>query len=254
MYVIHHMKQASNLCDGGHEEGWVVCRVFKKKNYYKSFESPRRSLLCRGSMVDTTTREKLQSSSSSNKDALLEHLLMYMDSSSSSIHQSFKQEITDNLTSTTHQDAMQQFVNPMHLHLPGLQSPTITTTSPPPVVSSATFNNQESSLKITYNSMMDLLGEADHEYTSNINIDSTNKVDDYDHCSNNNWADLDKFVASQLDGQMEENKHCSSFYAEHNDKLCFAVDIHDDQEVWSSLARSSALSSALMDPLCHSSV
>ena len=26
--------------DGGQEEGWVVCRIFKKKNHLKTLESP----------------------------------------------------------------------------------------------------------------------------------------------------------------------------------------------------------------------
>ncbi|KAK1408970.1 hypothetical protein QVD17_41167 [Tagetes erecta] len=176
---------ASSLCDNVHEEGWVVCRVFKKKNYHKSFEIPQRSL---SSSLDTRTQ--LQSL---NKDSVLEQLLMYMDS------RSCKQE-TENL-STIHGD-MQQLMNPvndMFVHLPGLNSPGMTTSCQ---VSSTT----------------------------------------YDQCSN--WADVDRFVASQLDGQMEES----------NENLCFSVDDNvpdlsgpNDVDVW-SVARSS------LDPLCHLSV
>ncbi|KAF5800926.1 putative transcription factor NAM family [Helianthus annuus] len=188
----------SSLCDScAHEEGWVVCRVFKKKNYHKSFDIPHRSL---------------------NKDSVLEQLLMYMDGS-----HSCKQEI-ENFNTT--QDDMQQFMNPMisdqFAHLPGLNSPTMTT-SPP--VSSTTFD-QGPSLK-NYNSM----------------------CDDFDQC--NNWADVDRFVASQLDGQMEEAKHLS------DENLCnFSVDHHNvtdlsgsnEVDVWSLGRRSS------LDPLYNLSV
>ncbi|KAK1438569.1 hypothetical protein QVD17_04378 [Tagetes erecta] len=113
-----------------HEEGWVVCRLFKKKNYHKSFDTPQRSSYA-GSM---------------------QH------------------------------DAMQPLMtstNDMFIHLPALDSPTMTTTSQH--MSSTTFDHG-SSMK-NYNSMCD---------------------NEYDQCSN--WADLDKFVATELDVQMERNE------------------------------------------------
>ncbi|KAL7609379.1 hypothetical protein Lser_V15G10106 [Lactuca serriola] len=222
---------ASNMSDYAHEEGWVVCRVFKKKNYHKSLESPHRSL---PDSMDTRAQLQLL-----NKDDVLEQLLVYMDS------RSCKQEI-ENFTTT-------QFVNPMFVHLPRLASSTQLTTSPPE--SSATFD-QGSSLK-TYDSMSDLLAEAEH--SRNIH---TKMMEDHECISN--WADLDKFVASQLNGQMEESKQLYSCYgSESNDeKLDFSVD-KDEQDVsarrnvascnseldiW-SLTRPSSL-----DPLCHLSI
>ena len=62
------MDQAFNLAgDTGPEEGWVVCRVFKKKNYHKAVESP------------------LASSPSilPRNDGVLDQLIMYMGRSSS---------------------------------------------------------------------------------------------------------------------------------------------------------------------------
>ncbi|KAI3787540.1 hypothetical protein L1987_42083 [Smallanthus sonchifolius] len=198
----------SSSCDCVHEEGWVVCRVFRKKNYNKTFEIPDRSLS--GSMG---TRAHLQSL---NKDGVLEQLLMYMDS------KTCKQE-TEN-TSTT-KDDMQQFINPINdlfVPLPSLNGHMMTT-SPP--ATSTTFD-QGTSL-MNYNSM----------------------CEDYDQCSK--WADVDKFVASQLDGQTEEAKHFSSYYRESNENLCFSVndsvpDLSGPNEVdiW-SIARSSH------DPLYH---
>ncbi|KAL8253848.1 hypothetical protein R6Q59_032069 [Mikania micrantha] len=189
---------ASSLCDYAHEEGWVVCRVFKKKNFQKSLEIER-SLS--GSM---DTRSQLQSL---HKDGIMEQLLMYMDS------KSCKQEI-ENFSTT--RDDLQQFMNPINDvlgNLPGLNSPP---------VSSTTFDQGPS--RVNCNSM----------------------CDDYDQCSS--WADVDKFVASQLDGQMEEAKH---LYEQSSENLCSSIEHNgldlSEVDMW-SLARSS------VDPLYHLSV
>ncbi|KAI7733854.1 hypothetical protein M8C21_028639 [Ambrosia artemisiifolia] len=185
----------STICDCTHEEGWVVCRLFKKKNYHKFvLQTPQRSL---SSSMDTKAHE-LQSS---NKDGVVEQLLTYMDG------RSCKQEI-DNCTTTGH-DAMQQFMNPIDddvfIHLPRLESPTMTTS---PRMSTTTTFDHGYSVK-NYNSM----------------------CNDYDQC---NWADVDKFVASQLDGRMEETKHFSC-YGQSDDKPFFSVDRYDPnkEDIWS---------------------
>ncbi|PWA94035.1 NAC domain-containing protein [Artemisia annua] len=214
----------SSLCDYSHEEGWVICRVFKKKNYHKSLENPQMPV----SSIDTNAH--LQSL---DKDCVIEQLLMYMD------NRSCKQE-NDNFT--TNHDGMQQLVNPINdlmIHLPRLDSSTMTT-SPP--VSSATFDDQGSCLK-AYNSVSDLLTDVEHPRNNGFNM-----VDEY---ACNKWADLDKFVASQLNA-----------YEESDEKFSFSIS-HDEQDVsrqheatneldlW-SLARSSLSSS--MDPLCQYNV
>ncbi|XP_024995115.1 NAC domain-containing protein 12-like [Cynara cardunculus var. scolymus] len=204
----------SNFCDCGHEEGWVVCRVFKKKNYHKSLESTQRSL---SATTDTTGAQ----SESLNNDGsiILDQLLAYMDSS-----RSCKQESSE--TFTHNSNSMQQFVNPMSnvdnmfLHLPRLDSP---------------------------------CPESDQaEYPRNT------MVDEHEQCISN-WVDLDKFVASQLNGQMESSKHhLFSCYGEHNDEqdLCGyrmtdrlneEASYNTEVDIW-SLAKPS------LDPLCHLSV
>ncbi|GKC71679.1 NAC domain-containing protein 43-like protein [Tanacetum coccineum] len=213
----------SNLFDYSHEEGWVICRVFKKKNYHKSLESPQRLV---STSVDTKAHLE-----SLDKDRVIEQLLMYMDS------RSCKQEI-DNFT--TNPDALPQLVNPINdlmIHLPRLDSSTMNT-SPP--VSSATFDDQGSCLK-AFNSVSDLLTDnVEHPRTNGSNM-----VEE-DEC--NKWVDLDKFVASQLNA-----------YEESDEKFCFS-NSHDEQDfsrqheaidevdLW-RLSRSSL--SPSMDPLCH---
>ncbi|KAL1556419.1 NAC domain-containing protein 43-like [Salvia divinorum] len=83
--------------DTGPEEGWVVCRVFKKKNYHKSLESP---LASSASIVP-------------RNDAVLDQLLMYMGRSTSC-----KQENDPSMHFPGHSTSG-------FLHLPELQSPTM---------------------------------------------------------------------------------------------------------------------------------
>ncbi|KAH6774010.1 NAC Apical domain transcriptional regulator superfamily protein [Perilla frutescens var. hirtella] len=102
---------STNVCnftgDSGPEEGWVVCRVFKKKNYHKALESPL-----------TSNNHHHHHHHLPRNDGVLDQIIMYMGRSSSS---SCKQE----------NDPTMQFPNPNpnavagFLHLPELESPTI---------------------------------------------------------------------------------------------------------------------------------
>ncbi|KAL4592696.1 hypothetical protein LXL04_005699 [Taraxacum kok-saghyz] len=249
----------SNLCDSTQEDGWVVCRVFKKKNYHKALENPQRSL---SSSMDSRTQ--LQSL---NKDGVLDHLLVYMGSNT---NKSCKQE-TDSLT------AMQQFVTPIadrFFHLPRLDSPTMTTTLTPHDHSSGSFD-QGLSFKPVVNDFMCTDSDQLQRNNTNANLidvhhESRERLD--------NWADLERLVASQLNGQVDGNsKQIYSCYSEPNDDFCFSIDHDQEQEphvcdssamvralpnqqgsylneidLW-SFARSSSSSSS-PDPLCHLSV
>ncbi|KAI3522466.1 hypothetical protein L1887_00251 [Cichorium endivia] len=241
----------SNLCESAQEDGWVVCRVFKKKNYHKALENPQRSL-----SASMDSRTQLQSL---NKDGVLDQLLVYMGS-----NKSCKQEI-ESLTSNHH--AMQHFVSPINdrfYHLPRLDSPM--TLSPHRSSSSASFD-QGLSFKPLVN---DFLTEAEQQRSTNANI-----VDDHDSRERlDNWADLERLVASQLNGQVDSSKQLYSCYSEPNEDFCFSLDNEEQEphqasdsttmarqnqavytseiDLW-SFARSSSSSSS-PDPLSHLSV
>ncbi|KAI3707153.1 hypothetical protein L6452_25418 [Arctium lappa] len=248
----------SNLCDSTQEDGWVVCRVFKKKNYHKALESPQRSI-----SASMDSRTQLQSL---NKDCVLDQLLVYMGNS-----RSCKQEI-ESLTAN-HNNAIQQFVNPINdrsfYHLPRLDSPTMTL-SPHDSSASVSFD-QGLSFKPH---ISDFLTEAEQPRNTN----TSQLVDDHDHSRErlDNWADLERLVASQLNGQVDSSKQMYSCYGEPSEDFCFPLD-HDEPagpptqlcdsttttrpnhatytseiDLW-SFARSSSSSSS-PDPLCHLSV
>ncbi|KAL0446551.1 UNVERIFIED_CONTAM: NAC domain-containing protein 43 [Sesamum latifolium] len=104
-----HDHSTTNVSNIGHEqsgpeEGWVVCRVFKKKNYHKALESP------------LTSSTSIMSANLPRNDAVLDQILMYMGRSSSS--SSCKQETESHV----------QFPNQSSgfMHIPELlESPTI---------------------------------------------------------------------------------------------------------------------------------
>ncbi|XP_051145131.1 NAC domain-containing protein 43-like [Andrographis paniculata] len=106
--------------DSGQEEGWVVCRVFKKKNYHKALESP--SPASASMMVSNIPRN----------DGVLDQILMYMGRTSSS-STSCKQEM---ITQSNGQDSSPLFLSNQlsppsaFMHLPALDSPTATINHP----------------------------------------------------------------------------------------------------------------------------
>lgn len=180
------------MCDSGQEDGWVVCRVFKKKNYNKTVDqSPQRS--SSAPSIDSTPQ--MQSLKDLN---VHDQFLAYING-----RESCKQE-TDSLANiiTTHNyNSMQQLMNPIKIQDLGLF-------------------DQDSRFQ-AHDSMIQLLTKAknsrDHEH-------------EHEHEHLDNWADVDRLVASQLNGQPRSLKHMYACYNESNDQdMYFPLD-HDDQE------------------------
>ncbi|KAK4423203.1 NAC domain-containing protein 43 [Sesamum alatum] len=103
----------------GAEEGWVVCRVFKKKNYHKALESP------------LTSSNSILSGNLPRNDAVLDQILMYMGRSSSSCKQETESHV--------------QFPNDQSsgfMHIPELlESPTINHPSSSSLANQSMANN-----------------------------------------------------------------------------------------------------------------
>ncbi|KAJ0482577.1 putative transcription factor NAM family [Helianthus annuus] len=208
----------SNLCDSTQEDGWVVCRVFKKKNYHKTLESPQRS----SSIAEMQCLKK--------DGSVHDQFLAYING------RSCKQE-TESLTNitTTHEyNPMQHFMNPINdrfLHMPRLDS------------TSGNLFDQVSSSQV-HNSMTRLLKEVEHSKDSehHENLDS--------------WADVDRLVASQLNGYDEPNEEdiCFSLDHDHQDPAqpSFLAKPNEAAYLW-SFAQSSS-QSITTDPFYHLSI
>ncbi|KAJ0802566.1 putative transcription factor NAM family [Helianthus annuus] len=187
----------SNLCDSTQEDGWVVCRVFKKKNYHKAVESPQRS--SSAPSIDSTAQMQ-----SLKKDGT--QLLAYINGT-----KSCKQETESlaNIATTHDYDPLQQFINPISdrfLHLPRLHN----TSSD--LITSATFD--QDSIFPAHNTMTHLLTEVEHSRN-------------HEHLEN--WSDVDRLVASQLNGQPRSSRQMYGCYDEPSEDICFPLH-HDDQQ------------------------
>ncbi|KAL4565354.1 hypothetical protein LXL04_029446 [Taraxacum kok-saghyz] len=249
----------SNLCDSAQEEGWVVCRVFKKKNYHKAVESPQRS--SSAPSIDSTTQMQ-----SLNKDGSVGDQFLVYDNS---CKREMDSPLLNNITiSHVYNNPMQQFANPIDdrfLHLPRLDS---TTAMAIPVNFSSDTLGQDATIQ-AHNSMNHLLKEPEHSRTTGINMVNEHERRNYNHLDH--WADLDRLVASQLNGKPRSSNQMYACYNEHNEELCFTLDREDQEQpqphgstsmakpaytseidLW-SFAQSSSQSSS-PDPFYHLSV
>ena len=157
--------QVSSLAgETSQEEGWVVCKVFKKKNLHKILHSPQ-SL----SMTGEEDTQMLHAS----RDGALDQILQYMGRACK------KQNELNNGSNSRHAGPTEPtFANGVHerfMQLPPLESPPL----PPLHVNSS---DQTSYL------------------ISNDGPDP-NQVHQPEHVSD--WAALDRLVASHLHGQSE---------------------------------------------------
>lgn len=206
------------------EEGWVVCRVFRKKNYQKIDDCPKITLF---SSPQDTEEERKTTFHNTQTDAVLDHILLYMDRTSSNICKPESQTLTT--INTQHQHDL------LFMQLPRLEE------TPPK------SENPVSQTLITPN-----------------RLDSSpvqEKITGRPIC--NNWASLDRLVAWQLNNghhrmvdtcdrpsidEEEENGDTMMHLWEHDNWN------HDDNvDLWSSFNASSSSPSSL-DPIVHLSV
>ncbi|KAA8526083.1 hypothetical protein F0562_007817 [Nyssa sinensis] len=260
-----HDASASNLVvESTPEDGWVVCRVFKKKNYHKALESPQSS---------STSMDSRTQMGNLSDDGVLDQILVYMG-------RSCKQENETLGNLTINSDNNMQFLTPINmaigdrlhdrfLHLPRLES--INPTMPSLHHNGSPIFNQDSGFKACGQSMdHEMITETEPSCTDHGNVCNINMVDQDQKDGPNDWVALDRLVASQLNGQAETSKQLSCYGDIPNNDFCFSID-HDVQlshlrsnrpnqasqvysseiDLW-SFARSSSSSSS--DPLCHLSV
>ncbi|XP_060206693.1 NAC domain-containing protein 43-like [Lycium barbarum] len=248
------------------EDGWVVCRVFKKKNYHKALETPHQSsssALSMNSRSSTLVQKP-------NNDGVLDQILMYMG-------RSCKQQDMEN----KHSNNLVNNVNSIHLNDHIVQ-----------INNNNSFINNNNSNRFIHLPAL----ENHHSPTNNMDDVSSLQLIQQDCCSfdemltetepknsaaagpgpgPSDWVSLDRLVASQLNGHdrveitsnVENNNiyfplhhglqlgHLRTSGGTNDDDDTFSqsqAHVDDvDVEFW-SYARSS--SSSPSDPLCHLSV
>ncbi|MBA0854351.1 hypothetical protein Goshw_029379 [Gossypium schwendimanii] len=254
---------ASNpIGDSMAEEGWVVCRVFRKKNYQKTLESPKSS-------SSTSLDSKTQMLCSGN-DGVLDQFFLYMGRTCKMENDSLNipNANTNNhlrMLVANNAGGISDGLHESFMHLPRLESQSL-----PALPINTPHFDQHRSFKPCFQSIDDILTEIEPSAAAagfdNTNNESKNGVND--------WVTLDRLVASQLNGQVETSKQLSCF-TDPNEVfgLCHDDDEDDDDiqlshinmhrsnqnpqvysnenDLW-SLTKSSSPSSS--DPLCHLSV
>lgn len=244
----HDSNGSNPIGDSVTEDGWVVCRVFRKKNYLKTLESPKSNSSSTGHDLKTHML------SSGGNDGVLDQILHYMGRTckmeSDSLNNINNMPIPNNNprmlvgNNAGTNDGFHD--HERFMHLPRLESPTLPS--------------------LCYQSIEDMLTETEHQgggCGGGGNNETKNGVND--------WVTLDQLVASQLSGQVETSKQLSCFSDPnavfslcHDDGIQLShlnlqrsnqssqVYSNNDNDLWSLTRPSSSPSSS--DPLCHLSV
>lgn len=215
----HDVSSFAGGGDTGPEEGWVVCRVFKKKNYHKALESPLAS------------SASIMTNNLARNDGVLDQLMMYMGRSSSSC----KQENDPTINFPNHSTGF--------LHLPELECPTMNHHHAPP----SNSNHDDCSFKSPPNELMPSSepsdwGTLDRLVASQLNGQPQKQFAGY--------ADDDDFAFPfDHDDQVQQLINMNS----HNDNNTDRAN-ESETDLWNFARSSSSLSSSSSDPLCHLSV
>ncbi|THG02276.1 NAC domain-containing protein 43-like [Camellia sinensis] len=241
------------------EEGWVVCRVFKKKNYHRALEieSPQRqrqSPSTSSMNMDHSRNQLMVMRNSSNDGGIADQILEYMG-------RSCKQEENETTTTTSNNSNINMpsssLINIINtVHLPSLEE-SDTPTILPSSSSSSSLNN-----KYCYSSPSFFNHHHEEEGCTTTTTTTAaaaaafkdyggggQSMDPLNHHHQkdgiiNDWAAFDRLVASQLNGPGSEqdakddtSNHLSSCYnygyryGDPNVDFCFSIDGHDHDDV-----------------------
>lgn len=261
------------------EEGWVVCRVFKKKNYQKAFDSPRSTSTSTASMDS-----KIQMlCSNGNHAGVLDQILSYMGKTACKVERGASLNLkyhentndTDNGCGNTGSNSSKnryqlQSDIVLHqegfMHLPRLENMTIPHPPPPPPISSNSphFDNCQA-----FEEMM-LAEPAPAPSSGAATPDNSELLAGPGRLID--WAVLDQIVASQLNGQTDPTEPSRPYccFGNNEDDLhqlhqARLHRVNDSQSLetlgcdqgafyWSSIMAKSSSSSSSSDPLRHLSV
>ncbi|XP_050226893.1 NAC domain-containing protein 43-like [Mercurialis annua] len=260
----HDSTVSNPIGDGISEEGWVVCRVFRKKNYQKALESPK------GCSSSSLMDSKTQILGAGN-DGVLDQILLYMGRTCKMENESFSHHLNlpnNNIRFlSANNTAITEGLHERFMHLPRLDSPTL----PSVPISTPSFD-QERNFKSCYNSYDDILS-SENQGNNGFEMNTSSAQENSKLSGVNDWVAFDRLVASQLNGQAETSKQLSCF-SDPNESFGLSPDddmqlshLHvqsnrsnqpnsqvyntSENDLWSFTKSSSPSSS---DPLCHLSV
>ncbi|KAK8693667.1 hypothetical protein V6N13_071240 [Hibiscus sabdariffa] len=233
-WIMHEYRLDDNIVEttvsnamgeGTQEEGWVVCRIFKKKNHHKTLDNPASS-----SLSSETRNHMFGSCNEGDLEQILEHMRRNCNEDGPANHSSrFIRPIETAISNGYHPDSF--------IKLPSLDSPNSTSSQncyqPMVMDNEGSIRNQVS-------------GDPNSVYRKESRL--------------TNWAALDRLVASQLNGQTETSRQLACFndtsvaysnpstdHQQQHDLQLPGVRYNSEIDLW-GFTRSSSSSS---DPLCH---
>ncbi|KAE8663392.1 NAC domain-containing protein 12 [Hibiscus syriacus] len=199
--TLDQFNASNSIGDSMPEEGWVVCRVFRKKNYQKTLECPKSS-------SSTSLDSKMQMLCSGN-DRALDQIFMYEgkkckmeNDSSNTINTTNNISINNN-----HLNMFAANNNGLHdsfMHLPRLDSPTLPSL---PFVQNRGFQSLDDMLTEAEPSSVNRAGGCGSSGGGVSPVEKNNEAIN----GVNDWATLERLVASQLNGQVETSKQLTCF-------------------------------------------
>ncbi|TQE06288.1 hypothetical protein C1H46_008137 [Malus baccata] len=214
--------------DAAQEEGWVVCRIFKKKNLHKILSSP---ILNTTTSITTETRNG-QSLFDSCPEGALEQILHYMgrtcneEENEAYINNNSTrfnlQPINTGISNTSNHNGFHE----KFLKLPTIDSPNSTSSQ------DCYQPNIHEGMMVTENNNNPVSPFTDHHKNMDYHA---HRMDS----GITNWAALDRLVASQLNGQTETSRQLTCF----NITDPYDNDDHDHERQLPSTLRGSLSSS-----------
>ncbi|KAM1125662.1 hypothetical protein ACFX1Q_040947 [Malus domestica] len=219
--------------EAAQDEGWVVCRIFKKKNLHKSLSSPILSTTT--SSITTETRSG-QSLFDSCPEGTLEQILQYMERTCkeeeneayiNNISTRFNlQPINTGISNTSNHNGFHE----RFLKLPTLDSPNST-------------SSQDCYQPNIHEEMM--VTEKNNDQVSPFTDNHQNMDYNAHHMDSGltSWEALDHLVASQLNGQTEASRQLACFSTDPDNTIVYDNDDHDHELQLPSTLRGSLSSS-----------
>ncbi|RZC89282.1 hypothetical protein C5167_030973 [Papaver somniferum] len=216
--VESNVSSNSLIVEGIQEEGWVVCRVFKKKNHQKSVDGPvnNNNSISSSSMMISKT-QLLNSTSSS--DGALDQIIHYLG-------RTCKQESENNTR------FLRQFgrvindggvISDRFMQLPALESPTT-------LQSSSSLHHHTSNNRILDQEMDSIV------YESSIISNQSNNIDEhiYEPAGGlSDWAALDCVVASHFNNSQSETskQFAAACFSDSSSLGGFSTSGNENQEL-----------------------
>ncbi|XP_041003772.1 NAC domain-containing protein 43-like [Juglans microcarpa x Juglans regia] len=224
-WIMHEYRLDDNITDTNisntmgeaiQEEGWVVCRIFRKKSHHKTLDSP--------SISSITAETRTQQMFDSCDEGALEQILQYMENSSKELEKDSKSgtifQPIDN-AGMKHCYQYERFMK-----LPSLESPNSSCGKNHYQL----INNPEMIAENDKGLVIKQVSETDPNL--DYKMDSAPAV--------TNWAALDRLVASQLNDQLPEDFKQLVSFDDPNMGYCTHDHHHDDHLEFPTLRSSSS--------------